>query len=372
MKVLMIAPYLPSVLKFRASLIRDIIERGHEVVVCVPDVDAAGRGEIEKIGALVVETPLQRTGKNPFADLGYYRRLRRVIKQQKPDRVFTYTIKPNIWGGFAAAREGIASCALVAGLGHMFAASGPKKSLKTRFAKAAALWLYGRACRHHRRVIFQNPDDVEDFLRAGCLPDRDKTAVVNGSGVDMAHYARAPLPKTPEFLMIARLLTSKGVALYAEAARDLKSRYPEAHFRLVGFFDEGPDGVRRQDMARWQEQGLEFLGEMADIRPAMCAASVYVLPSYYREGTPRSVLEALSMGRPVITTDAPGCRETVADGVNGFLIPPRDGAALVAAMERFLEAPEMIAPMGDAAYELAKTKYEVGAVNAEMMSLMEV
>ena len=370
--VLLLGPHAASMIGFRGPLIRDIRAAGHRISVSAPDISDEERRTLANLGADVYEIPLQRTGLNPVADIAYSRALVRLMVRLRPDRVLSYAIKPNVWGAIAAARLGVPSYALVAGLGHMFTDADMRQTLRTRAIRLVARYLYSIGAQRNARVIFQNPDDIDDFIRFGCLKDRSRTALVNGSGVDMGHFARLPLPKQVSFLMVARLLRSKGVKEYAEAAITLMQKYPGIRFRLVGYYDEGPDAVSRSEMECWVASGLDYAGRMSDIRPAMEEASVFVLPSYYREGTPRSILEALAMGRPVITTDAPGCRETVRDGENGFLVPVRDVAALAAAMERFITDPHLMAKLGEASYDLARAKYEVGGVNRAMMALLEL
>lgn len=195
---------------------------------------------------------------------------------------------------------------------------------------------------------------------------------MNGSGVDVADYALAPLPQNPSFLLIARLLGDKGVREYAQAARKVKAQYPDSIFRLVGWIDDNPDAIGQLELDEWVSSGtVEFLGKLADVRPAIADCNVYVLPSY-REGTPRTVLEAMAMGRPVITTDAPGCRETVTDGDNGFLVSVMAVDELAAAMVRFIESPELVASMGERSRLVAEQKYDVHRVNEFMLGEMGI
>lgn len=254
------------------------------------------------------------------------------------------------------------------GLGFAFTEAGQGGSFKARVIETIARTLYRMAARFNKKVIFQNPDDRADFIAAGCLKDEVKTALVDGSGVDLKQFARTPLAEAPVFLMIARLLVSKGVLEYAEAARQLRGRYPEARFVLVGPHDGGLDAVDPAQVAEWQQQGiLDYKGPAQDVRPHIAEALVYVLPSY-REGTPRSVLEAMAMGRAVVTSDAPGCRETIRDGEEGFLVEPRNATALADAMARFLDDPSLAARMGGNAHARAVEKYEVRRINQQMMN----
>jgi glycosyltransferase involved in cell wall biosynthesis len=368
MHLLLLASYAPSLLNFRGPLIADIVAAGHRVSVGAPGIGPDLRARIEALGAEVHDTPLDRTGTGIIADLRYGAALRRLMARIRPDIVLSYTIKPNIWGAFAAARQGIPSVAMVTGLGYAFTDSGAAP-VRQRLLRGIARRLYRAATNRNARVIFQNPDDREDFLAMGCLADPSRAGMVNGSGVDMAHYARVPLPDAPVFLMIARLLRNKGVREYAEAALRLMHEHPEARCLLVGPFDEGPDAVSRADLDRWVAAGLEYLGPLDDVRPALAQARIYVLPSY-REGTPRSVLEAMAMGRAIITTDAPGCRETIRDGIEGHLVPVRDAETLKNTMAGMLKDPNGTALMADAAHARAHSKYDVRVVNRRMLALL--
>jgi glycosyltransferase involved in cell wall biosynthesis len=215
-------------------------------------------------------------------------------------------------------------------------------------------------------VFFQNPDDEALFRQLDLLP------VDNPSCVDVADYLVVPLPENTSFLLIARLLGDKGVREYAKAAKKVRQAHPQVSFKLVGWIDDNPDAIGQHELDEWVNSGtLEFLGKLADVRLAIAGSNVYVLPSY-REGTPRTVLEAMAMGRPVITTDAPGCRETVVDGDNGFLVPVKSVDELAAAMIRFIENPELVAKMGQRSRQVAEQKYDVHRVNEFMLAEMGV
>lgn len=363
MIVLLNGSYAPSLVKFRGPLIRAMLARGHTVHCSAPDIPPAIAEELAGWGATVHEVPLSRTGLGLAGQFAYLGALRQLMRRIRPDLVVGYTIKPNVFGSLAARSLGIRSASMVTGLGFAFSGSG---TFVQRQAMRLSRGLYRLATTVNDRVIFQNGDDLADMIAAGCLADDSKARMVNGSGVDLAHYAPAPLSDAPVFLMIARLLVAKGVREYAAAAVALKQRHPDWSFRLVGFLDEGPDGVTAAELAQWQAGGVEFLGEQEDVRPALRAASVYVLPSW-REGTPRSVLEAMATGRPVITTDAPGCRETVTDGHNGLLVPVRDAEALTLAMERLGRDAALRERYGAASLAVAKEKYAVDKVNDALL-----
>ncbi len=362
--VLVNASFAPSLINFRGPLIRAMIAAGHRVHASAPGLEGPIADQVAALGAQPHNVPLARAGLNPIADFGYYRAIRKVIRQCGADLVLGYTIKPCIWGSLAARAEGVESASLVTGLGFAFI---PGKGLIRRSVGQLSRTLWRWATAANRAVIFQNPDDQSDFLDAGALADPGKARLVNGSGVDLAHFQPAPLPEDARFLMIARLLGNKGVREYARAATQLLQAGSKARFALAGYFDEGPDGIAPDELAKWTAAGLDYLGPLDDVRPAIAAASVYVLPSY-REGTPRTVLEAMAIGRAVITTDAPGCRETVQHGQTGLLVPVQDVAATAAAMRQLAGDPELRAQMGTAGLVYCRERYAVERVNAAMLA----
>lgn len=372
MKSLLLAgSYAPSLINFRGPLIAALVEVGWRVVATAPDIDDGTAERVRALGAEPIPVPMSRTGLDPRADIAYAGELAKLIRKQRIDALLTYTIKPNIWGAFASNRAKVPSVAMVTGLGYAFTDDGEQsEGLKRRIVGLLARFLYRRATNRSARVIFQNQDDVDDFAAAGCLSDRSKVRLVAGSGVDLDHYAPAPLPEAPRFLMISRLLKNKGVREYGEAAIRLKREMPNATFDLVGYRDDGPDGVSPADIDRWVACGVTYHGPQADVRPFIAASSVYALPSY-REGTPRSSLEAMAMGRPIVTSDAPGCRETVPAGRNGFLTPVRDVEALVDAMRRLALDGAMRQDMGAASLDLARERFNVHKVNAAIIATLD-
>jgi glycosyltransferase involved in cell wall biosynthesis len=368
--LLLVAGFAESIVAFRGALIRELIDAGCEVHIAAP-----GLASMAQVGPALGLTedrlhdiPMTRAGTNPLADTGTLVALYRLMRALRPDAVLPYTIKPVIYGTLAAWLARVpCRFALVTGLGYAF--TGERKGVVQWLVRL----LYAAALARATKVFFQNPDDERLFRQIGILPARVPSVVVNGSGVDVSAFAVAPLPlELPGFLLIARLLGDKGVREYANAARRVKQAHPQARFLLVGWIDENPDAIRQTELDEWMETGvIEFLGKLSDVRPAIAAATVYVLPSY-REGTPRTVLEALAMGRPVITTDAPGCRETVVDGENGYLVPVKSVDALVGAMTRLIETPGLAARMGACSRRLAVEKYDVHKVNAVMLREMGI
>lgn len=362
--ILVNASFAPSLLGFRGPLLRRMAAAGHRVHASAPGMTEDIAAKLRAMGVTPHDVLLQRTGQNPLADLGYLRRLVALIRSQKIDLVLGYTIKPCVWGSLAARVAGVESASLVTGLGYAFIDSGSVRQSAVR-RLSIALWRAATAA--NRVVIFQNSDDRDDFVAAGALGDPAKARLVDGSGVDMADYPRTPLPPGARFLMIARLLGNKGVREYAAAAGLLNAGGSTAYFALAGFFDEGPDGIPESEIAAWQQAGIDYLGPLADVRGALEDCSVYVLPSY-REGMPRTVLEAMASGRAVVTTDVPGCRQSIVDGESGLLVPARDSEALCAAMARLADDAALRERMGAAAYRRCRDVYAVERVNDAMVA----
>jgi glycosyltransferase involved in cell wall biosynthesis len=367
---LLIASFPDSLINFRGALIESLISAGCEVHVAAPGLGGAPEisSKLRSLGVTIHNIPLQRVGMNPFKDLLLVLFLFRLIKNVKPSHVLGYTIKPVVYGSLAAWLSSVKHrFALITGLGYAFTgeAEGLRKVLRTVIKQ-----LYRFSLSRNSLVFFQNPDDEALFRELGILRPSISSCVVNGSGVDVTEYAVSPLPERPSFLLIARLLGDKGVREYAQAAAMLKQRFPAVTFKLVGWIDDNPDAISQSELDAWVESEIiEFLGKLSDVRPAISESSVYVLPSY-REGTPRTVLEAMAMGRPVITTDAPGCRETVVDGDNGFLVPVKDVPALADSMIRLIENPVKVKTMGIRSRQIAEEKYDVHKVNAVMLRKM--
>jgi glycosyltransferase involved in cell wall biosynthesis len=257
--------------------------------------------------------------------------------------------------------------ALITGLGYAFQGKSNRKLINL-----LVCFLYKLALRYTHKVIFQNPDDEGLFRSLNLLPEHIPSCIVNGSGVNITTYSPVPLSTEPNFLLIARLLGDKGIREYIQAARHIVSRFPHAVFHLVGWIDGNPDSITQSELDGWMKEGIvQFHGHLSDVRPAIKNCNIFVLPSY-REGTPRSVLEAMAMGRPIITTDAPGCRETVIDGDNGFIVPVRSVNTLVTAMQRFIDEPQLILKMGKRSRQIAEDKYDVNKVNTVMLHEMGI
>jgi glycosyltransferase involved in cell wall biosynthesis len=361
------------ILRFRRELILSLQTAGYEVHVACPGLTegSAVHTELSALGFIPHDIPLSRTGMNPLSDLWLVFALYRLMRNLRPARVLGYAIKPVIYGSIAAWFARVPHrYALVPGLGYAFNESNAGSTTQRLIH---ALYRVGLKCTCG--VIFQNPDDLALFRLLGILGLRQKSFLVNGSGVNLPRYALAPLPPPTapvRFLLIARLLKSKGIREYAYAASIVKQRMPAAQFDIVGWFDKGPDALSQQELTQWVKDGtVNFLGKLVDVRPAISACLVYVLPSY-REGTPRSVLEAMSMGRAIISTDTPGCRQTVREGINGYLVPVGDGKTLAEAMLRFITNPELAAQMAAESRKMAEEIFDVNKVTHAMLTAMGI
>lgn len=371
-----------SLLNFRGELIREIIAAGHSVVAAAPAEHADVPAKLAALGARFAAISLNRAGLNPLAEWATRRKMAAMIGRERPDIVLAYTIKPVLHAMPAASSLGTAGrFALITGLGAAFHTPGWKGKVLAHVASQS----YRRALRNCTRVIVQNEDIADFFLKHEIVASRENLAIVRGSGVDVSHFHVQPQPPSPlSFLFVGRLLKDKGLLEFVEAARRIRARSPEIKFVVAGDLDTNPAAITRAQLESWiAENVIEYRSFMTDVRPALRDCSVFVLPSYH-EGLPRSVLEAMASGRPIVTTDTIGCRETIFDlepraesqsfrsGGNGLLVPVRSTDALTAALRHFIERPELVAAMGRRSRELAAVHFDVRRINAEMLRLMQL
>lgn len=355
-----------NIVNFRSGLIQALKEHGYTPVIVAPH-DPPAEERLQQLDVERIVVPIDRSGLNPLADLRLLREYRRILKQRCPAAFLGFTIKPNIYGCIAARSLGIPGIANISGLGTVFIKRGPLLALVTA--------LYRFALARAAVVFFQNPDDLALFVgRKMVRPDQ--AVLLPGSGVDLERYAPSPQPNgPPTFLLIARLLGDKGVREFVEAARKLRSERADARFQLLGPLDEGNrTAIPRAELDRWVSEGLvEYLGETEDVRPLVEQASAVVLPSY-REGLPRSLLEAAAMARPLVATDVPGCREVVVEGKTGFLCEARDAGSLAAAMAKIAEmSPQQRRAMGMAGRRLAEERFsETVVIDAYLAALGKI
>ena len=371
-RIFILSAHARSIVNFRYNLIKEITGCGYQVHVVVPaPVDEKVFSHLLMDDVVVHGISLQRASASPLKDLIYLLRLFSIFIRYKPAAVFSYNIKPVVFGMMAAwlARVKVRA-ALITGLGHAFSPGPSRRSLVSRFASM----LYWLGMRSASLVIFQNPDDKADLLSAGILPKHKHSIVVGGSGIDLDRFSGLPLEvnhKPATFLMLARLLSEKGVRDYAAAAAIVKKKLPSARFVLAGDFDENPDAISPAEVDDWVERGyIEYPGRIPDVRPALSECTAFVLPSYYREGIPRSILEAMAMWRAVVTTDSVGCREPVIHGETGYLVEPRNPEQLAARLIELAENPGLARTFGLAGRKRAEEVYDVHKVNADMLEAM--
>ena len=373
MKFLLIASFPQSILKFRGKLIQELKLKGFEVHVAAPNIfaDQQDYKNLLSLGVVPHNISLSRKGMNPLKDIKTLIELIRLVRFVRPNYVLCYTIKPIIYGMLSSWLLGVQHrISMVTGVGIVFTEISSKNIKKS--TRLLIKCLYFLALRFSTKIIFQNNDDHKLFLNLRILKKHSPTLIVNGSGVDLIEYNTAEVTKEHNFLIIARLNVSKGIREFVDAARIIKSTDSNINFTVVGWIDEGDDSISKKELQAWVDEGIiNYLGILRDVRPAIENCSVYVLPSY-REGLPRSVLEAMSMCRPIITTDAPGCRETVVDGENGYLVRIGDVETLVEAMKKFIANPDLIDTMGARSLKIVKEKYDVNIVNREMLRFMEI
>lgn len=329
MKLIMVANTAWSVFNFRHSLIKELLNCGVELYVIAPEDKFSAK--LTEMGCQVLDLPMQAKGVNPIADLALMLRLLRNYREIKPDFIIHYTIKPNIYGSLAAKLADIPSLAITTGLGYTF--------VNQNVVSKVARQLYKFAFRYPKEVWFLNEDDRRAFLEHHLI-EPDKAVLLHGEGVNLNHFV--PRDKTQpdeniRFLLIARMLRDKGVCEFVEAARQIRQRYPNAIFQLLG--DCGvpnPSVIGREEIAQWEKDGIvEYLGTTDDVRPIIAQADCLVLPSY-REGIPRTMIESAAMAKPLIVSDAPGCRDVVLDGQTGYLCEVKNAKSLAQRCEQFL------------------------------------
>lgn len=367
-KFILISPKNRSAYNFRGDLIKEIQTKGYDVVVTGPNRE--GVEKIESLGAKFVEIPVNKNGLNPFADIAYCLKLRRIMKEENADVILGYTIKPVIYGSIAGWLAGVKNrTAMVTGAGYLFAST----SLKARIIRLISFLLYKIGLGVAQKVIFQNVDDLNEFVEHR-LVKKEKCHVVNGSGVNMEKFVPAAYPEVVTFFFLGRLVYAKGGMDFVKAAKIVKGKYPESRFMILGKIDKSlPDAITAEDLMPYVNEGIvEFFSETDNIAQYYAKSSVFVLPTAYREGTPRVILEALASARAIITTFTPGCKETVKDGINGFFVLIHNPEDCAEKMTHFIEHPDDIEKMGVESLELCKNKYEISIINRNMLSIMGV
>ena len=376
MKIALVGTTAACVYGFRADLIKALVAAGHEVYALALDYDEKSREKVQKLGALTVDYSFSRTGLNPFSDIANTLKLAKILKQIKPELVFSYFSKPVIFGTFAAVLAGVKRrVGMLEGLGYVFTDTPSGTGYKLRVLRQVQALLYRLSFPFLERIIFLNPDDPVDLIDKYRITVK-RVDVLGAIGLNLQDYPYSPtVAKAPiSFLFIGRLLAEKGVNEYVAAARLVKERYPQTRFVMLGGLDEeNPGGLSAATLKQLVEDGLVVHpGHVSNVVDWIIESDVFVLPSYYREGVPRSTQEAMAVGRAVITTDGPGCRETVVDGVNGFLVPRWSAQKLAEKMLFIIEHPERLEKMGQESYRMAQETFDAQEVNQRLLNLLNI
>ena len=376
MKIVMIGTTASSILGFRKSLIEGLINKGHKVYAFAIDYSNSQKKLLKSLGVIPVDYVLCRSGLNILTDLKTMLQLKAKLKVIKPDIVLSYFVKPAIYGTVAARLENVPMrIAMLEGLGYAHTASQNGYGFKKRILQIVQGILFTVSFKFATKVIFLNPDDPSDLSKMA-LFSKSKVEVVGGIGLELLGYpySKPDMSNPIRFIFVARLLVEKGIYQLLDAIKLVQEKYPSTELVVLGDLDEdNPAGLTKKDLDDLIKQEIIiYPGQVANVNEWLSNSHVFVLPSYYREGVPRSTQEAMAVGRPIITTDVPGCRETVVDGKNGFLVPAFDVDILSEKMIWFIQNPERIESMGFASRCIAEEKFDVHKVNAKMLKIMGI
>ena len=364
-RIALISSQTLSLINFRGPLIQALVKAGYEVFAYGPEETTEDHSELKKLGATLRSYPLKRVGLNPKDDICAFWSLYRDFQKINPDIVLSYTMKPSVWGSIAAKLAGVEKIfSLQTGLGYAFIGD----EIKTKLIGMLLSQMLKIAFLVNDKILVYNQDIIKEFTKRRIFRSSKQIELIAGSGVNMKHYSYSPLPDGPlRFILVARLLIDKGIREYVAAARIVKEKYPDIIFDLVGPFDPNPKGLTQKEVDGWINKGIiAYHGFIKDVRPYLRQASVFVLPSY-AEGISRSILEAMAMGRTIITTDAPGCRETIEHEKSGLIVPPRDVEALVEAMLFLIKHPKIMKTFSYAAYKRVQRRYDVNIINSKIL-----
>lgn len=374
--IVFIGTIASSIYDFRADLIRSLLKQGHQIYAFTSQYTAEDINKIEQLGAIPVTYTLNRGGLNPLADIVATYQLLKKIKHINPDVVFSYFAKPVIFGTLAAKLAKVPRViGMLEGLGYTFTEQPEGLSHKTKFIRYIQVFLYKMALPMLDQLIFLNPDDPKDLLETYSIKVK-KVVILGGIGLNLQEYPYQPVDDISlpiKFLFIGRLLKEKGIHEFVQAAKLVKKQYPKTQFTILGQIDTFNIGALQQaeldDLIA--SCVVEYRGQVNNVKDWITNSHVFVLPSY-REGVPRSTQEAMAIGRAIITTDVPGCRETVIQNRNGFIIPRWDSKTLAEYMIYFIENPKQIRFMGDESHKIAIDKFDVEKVNQRLQNILGV
>ncbi|TDS65014.1 glycosyltransferase family 4 protein [Myroides indicus] len=360
-KIIVISSLSSSLVNFRFDLLKELVKHGYEVVALGPEKDADTIKTLTSIGVRFRVFSLERNGFNPIKDINTIRELRKIYKEEKPDFILPYTVKPVVYSNIAKIGSNIKSLNWITGLGFYGLES---KTFRDKISKSIMTFLYKLSFKKNDIVVFQNNDDLMYFKDKGILKYRN--TITPGSGINIEKYSYS-LPQTEiiKFIFVGRLIKAKGIDVFIKAAEILKDKYNNIEFTVVGAVDEGnPEAIQKEEYELLREKGfVNFTGHVNNVIDYVRESSVFVLPSIYREGVPRSILEAMALGRAIITTDNVGCRETVIKDYNGILIEKNNVSNLIEAMEFFCKNQDLIIEYGKNSRLLAESKFDVKIVN---------
>ncbi|MDP5149792.1 glycosyltransferase family 4 protein [Rheinheimera baltica] len=369
--IAMVGTLVNALLDFRADLIIDMVAKGHTVYAFACDFDTHSEQRVRSWGAIPVPYKISRSSLNPLSDLVVTYRLFRLFRQLKIDVSFCYFVKPVIYGNLAAVLAGVTQRAVkIEGLGWVFTDPPTGVTLKLKILRLIQLSLYRITLPLAHTVFLLNPDDRRDLVDKYGIKIKNLVQL-DGIGVNLTHFSCCSYPQTLRFVFVGRLLKEKGIGYFLCAATALKQKYPDVEFIVLGAPDSAPGSISKEQLTSMVECGtLLYPGRVSNVADWLQNCSVFVLPSYYREGVPRSTMEAMAMGRPVITTNVAGCKETVIHGQNGFLVEPHDVESLISAMETFVLQPELVQRMGLKSRQLAQTRFDVIKVNQIILTAL--
>jgi len=336
-RILLIASLAASLTHFRGDFIKDLIANGYKVYGAAPEMEDEIKERLIALNATPIALNMQRTGLNPFKDIKAIFEIKSIIKKNQINIVFPYTIKPVIYGSIAARMLKVPTFSLITGLGYTFSGM----SFKAKSLQKVTQFLYRIGLKRNKVVIFQNVDDYQLFLKKRILKPHRKYEIVSGSGVNLNKYSFREKTNNGEairFMFVGRLIYEKGILQLIKAANKIKPIYPKAEFHVFGTVKDSPSAIDPNILNESIKKGdIIYHGKKNNIEDYLKTSDIFILPTFYREGIPRSILEALSIGMPIITTDSPGCRETVLKDENGILITPRNLESLVSSIEFFLK-----------------------------------
>lgn len=367
MKILIIGSYAESIINFRGHLINELISNGAQVHVAAPGLKKYLDDKIFNPYLLIHDIPMKRTGMNPMEDIVLFFRMIKLFIEIRPSHFLGYTIKPVIYGSICSFLTLVPSrSVIITGLGYIFYEGN------NYMIKKIVKLLYYLALRCSQNVIFQNIDDQCFLEKMNIITNKTKKYIINGSGVSLTYFSFSPVQLTKiKILMIGRLLKQKGVLEYISAAEIIKSLSPEVEFEIAGWIDDNPDSISNEEFENLKKSKyIKYLGKLNDVKESLIKCSIFVLPSY-REGTPRTVLEAMAIGRAIITTNAPGCRETVIHGYNGLLVEPKNVDSLVNSLKYMINNPSFIMLMGRNSRIIAEKKYDVNIITSQIIKIIK-